>query len=83
MQTGDIDWDEPLGKHGARWFHTGGVFSALSENTPDVAEEAMRAVRKSGRIGRYDLNYPESLWKAVGGKKQAQEVNGRLRRWLM
>ena len=73
-----IDWDEIFGKHGARWFHTGGIFCALSETTPDVALEAMQAARKHGTIVSYDLNYRESLWKAIGGKKRAQEVNRRL-----
>ena len=78
LKTGDIDWDEIFGKHGVRWFHTGGIFSALSESTPAVAIEAMQAARKHGTLISYDLNYRESLWKAVGGKKRAQEVNREL-----
>ncbi len=78
LKAGDFDWDEIFGKHGARWFHTGGIFCALSESTPEVAIEAMNAARKHGAIVSYDLNYRESLWKAIGGKKRAQEVNRRL-----
>lgn len=78
MKASDIDWDEVFGKYGSRWFHTGGIFCALSESTADVAIEAMKAARKHGTIISYDLNYRESLWKAVGGKKRAQEVNRRL-----
>ena len=78
LKTGDFDWDEIFGQHGARWFHTGGIFCALSESTPEVAIEAMNAARKHGTIVSYDLNYRESLWKAIGGKKRAQEVNRRL-----
>lgn len=78
LKPGDIDWDEIFGKQGSRWFHTGGIFCALSESTPNVAEEAMRAARMNGTIVSYDLNYRESLWKAIGGKKRAQEVNRRL-----
>ncbi len=78
LKPGDIDWNEIFGKHGSRWFHTGGIFCALSETTPEVAIEAMTAARKHGTIISYDLNYRESLWKAVGGKKRAQEVNRRL-----
>jgi 2-dehydro-3-deoxygluconokinase len=78
LKRGEIDWDEIFGKKGARWFHTGGIFCALSETTPDVAIEAMEAARKRGAIISYDLNYRESLWKAIGGKKRAQEVNRRL-----
>jgi 2-dehydro-3-deoxygluconokinase len=78
LKAGEIDWDEMFGKRGARWFHTGGIFCALSESTPAVAMEAMRAARKHGTIISYDLNYRESLWKAVGGKKRAREVNREL-----
>jgi 2-dehydro-3-deoxygluconokinase len=78
LTRGEIDWDEIFGKKGARWFHTGGIFCALSETTPDVAIEAMEAARKHGAIISYDLNYRESLWKAIGGEKRAQEVNRRL-----
>jgi 2-dehydro-3-deoxygluconokinase len=75
---GAIDWDEIFGKQGARWFHTGGIFCALSETTPDVAAEAMQAARRHGVIVSYDLNYRASLWKSIGGKERAQAVNRRL-----
>lgn len=75
LKRGDIDWDEIFGKHGARWFHTGGIFCALSPTTPEVTREAMQAARRHGAIVSYDLNYRESLWKGIGGKKHAQEVN--------
>ena len=75
LKPGDIDWDEIFGKHGARWFHTGGIFCALSESTPNVAIEAVKAARKHGTVVSYDLNYRDSLWKSIGGKKRAQEVN--------
>ena len=78
MQPGEVDWNNVFGKHGVRWFHTGGIFCALSETTPEVAIEAMQAARKHGTIISYDLNYRESLWKAIGGRKRAQEVNRRL-----
>jgi 2-dehydro-3-deoxygluconokinase len=78
LKAGDFDWEEIFGKLGARWFHTGGIFCALSESTPDLAIEAMTAARKHGTIVSYDLNYRESLWKAIGGKKRAQEVNRRV-----
>jgi 2-dehydro-3-deoxygluconokinase len=78
LQPGEIDWEEIFGRSGARWLHTGGIFCALSESTPEVAFEAMTAARKHGVIVSYDLNYRESLWKAIGGKKRAQEVNRRL-----
>jgi 2-dehydro-3-deoxygluconokinase len=78
LKPGDVDWDEIFGKHGARWFHTGGIFCALSESTPEVAIDAVKAARKHGTVVSYDLNYRDSLWKAIGGKKRAQEVNRRL-----
>ena len=78
LKPGDIDWEDIFGKRGARWFHTGGIFAALSDTTPDVVLEAVQAARKHGTIVSYDLNYRESLWKGIGGKKRAQEVNRRL-----
>jgi 2-dehydro-3-deoxygluconokinase len=78
LKPGEIDWNEIFAKQGARWFHTGGIFCALSPSTPEVAREAMEAARRHGAIVSYDLNYRESLWKGIGGKKQAQEVNRRL-----
>src|SRR5216683_352171 len=78
LKPGDIDWDQIFGKHGARWFHTGGIFCALSSTTPEVALEAVQAARRHGTIVSYDLNYRASLWKSLGGKRQAQEVNRRI-----
>jgi len=75
LKPGDIDWDEIFGKYGARWLHTGGIFAALSESAAEVTIEACKAARKYGTIVSYDLNYRGSLWKAIGGKKKAQEVN--------
>ena len=78
LKPGDIDWEEIFGKLGARWLHTGGIFSALSATTPEVVIEAMQAAKRHGTIVSYDLNYRPSLWKSIGGKKQAQEVNRRI-----
>lgn len=78
LKKGDVNWDEIFGQHGARWFHTGGIFCALSSTTPDVAIEAMQSAKRHGAIVSYDLNYRASLWKSLGGKKQAQEVNRRV-----
>ena len=75
LRPGDIDWDEIFGSEGARWFHTGGIFAALSETAPLVAREAIEAAKRHGSIVSYDLNYRESLWKGVGGKEKAREVN--------
>lgn len=78
LKPGDIDWQQIFSKEGARWFHTGGIFSALSETTPLVALEAMQAAKAGGAIVSYDLNYRASLWKSIGGKSKAQEVNRKL-----
>jgi 2-dehydro-3-deoxygluconokinase len=75
LKPGDIDWEEIFSREGARWFHTGGIFCALSETTPLVAKEAMEAAKRHGTIISYDLNYRASLWESIGGKKKAQEVN--------
>jgi 2-dehydro-3-deoxygluconokinase len=82
LKPGQINWDSIFGKgnpnSGARWFHTGGIFCALSETTPDVAIEALQSARRNGVITSYDLNYRDSLWASFGGKKQAQIVNRRI-----
>lgn len=75
LKRGDIDWDRIFGEEGARWFHTGGIFCALSETTPDVAKEAMESAKKYGTIISYDLNYRDSLWRSIGGQAKAQQVN--------
>jgi 2-dehydro-3-deoxygluconokinase len=75
LRPGQLDWDEIFGQSGARWFHTGGIFCGLSESTPDVAVEAVKAARRHGVIISYDLNYRPSLWKGLGGKPRAQAVN--------
>lgn len=78
LRPGDIDWEKIFGSEGARWFHTGGIFCALSDTTPAVAKEAMEAARRNGTIISFDLNYRDSLWQAIGGKARAREVNREL-----
>jgi len=78
LKPGDLDWEAIFGKRGARWFHTGGIFCAISESAPDVALEAMRAARSHGAVVSYDLNYRDSLWRSFGGKKKAHEVNRKI-----
>jgi 2-dehydro-3-deoxygluconokinase len=75
LKPGQINWRKIFVEEGARWFHTGGIFCALSETTPLVAREAMEAAKLSGAIVSYDLNYRSSLWKSIGGQAKAQEVN--------
>lgn len=78
LKPGDIDWDHIFGKLGARWFHTGGIFAALSATTADLVIEATTAAKKHGTIVSYDLNYRPSLWKGIGGQEKATEVNRRI-----
>ncbi len=76
VKPGDFDWETIFGPaNGSRWFHTGGIFAALSASTAEVAVEAMDAARKYGTPISYDLNYRDSLWKSIGGQAKAQEVN--------
>ncbi|MGA2907789.1 MAG: sugar kinase [Terracidiphilus sp.] len=76
VKPGDFNWDSIFGcENGSRWMHTGGIFAALSASTADVAVEAMDAARKYATPISYDLNFRDSLWKSIGGKAKAQEVN--------
>jgi 2-dehydro-3-deoxygluconokinase len=76
VKPGDFDWQTILGsENGSRCLHTGGIFAALSASTADVASEAIDAARSHGTFVSYDLNYRDSLWRSIGGKTKAQEVN--------
>jgi 2-dehydro-3-deoxygluconokinase len=82
LKKGDIDWEYIFGTLGVRWFHTGGIFAALSDTTPDVVIEAVQAAKKYGTIVSYDLNYRPSLWSSIGGKARAQEVNKEIAKYV-
>ncbi len=82
LRKGDIDWKRIFGDEGARWFHCGGIFAALSDTCPDVVIEAMQAAHEHGTIVSYDLNFRASLWKTNGGKKRAQEVNREIAKYV-
>lgn len=75
LAPGQIDWDHVFGELGVRWFHTGGIFAALSDDAAQTALEAVTAARRHGTVVSYDLNYRPSLWRANGGSERAQEVN--------
>ncbi len=75
LAVDDIDWSELFERRGARVLHTGGVFAALSTTTPEVIRAAMTAARRSGTVVSYDLNYRDSLWRSIGGRERAREVN--------
>ena len=78
LRPGDVDWARIFGTEGARWFHTGGIFAALSESTAEVALEAIAEARRHGTVVSYDLNYRPSLWKSIGGPERAASVNKKL-----
>jgi len=79
LNPGDFDWSAIFGNQNAtKWFHTGGIFAALSASTAQVAAEAMDAARRHATPVSYDLNFRDSLWKSIGGKAKAQQVNREL-----
>lgn len=78
LRPGDIDWTRIFAEEGARWFHTGGIYAALSAHAPAVLVEALQAAKDHGAIVSYDLNYRAGLWKVQGGRERAVEVNRRL-----
>ncbi len=78
MKPGDVDWDYVFGVLGVQWFHTGGIFAALSDSTAETVIEAVKAAKKYGTVVSYDLNYRPSLWKAVGGQAKAREINKKI-----
>jgi 2-dehydro-3-deoxygluconokinase len=75
LRPGNFDWELIFGRVGARWFHTGGIFAALSDTTAVLALEAIQAAKKYGVIVSYDLNYRPSLWQSNGGLARAQQIN--------
>jgi 2-dehydro-3-deoxygluconokinase len=77
LKPGDFDWGA-IFAGGVRWFHSGGIFAALSESTAELIIEAMREARKHGTLVSFDLNYREKLWSASGGLARAQSVLGRI-----
>ncbi len=77
LKPGDFDWSS-IFAGGVRWFHSGGIFAALSETTPELIMEGMRAAKAAGAIVSFDLNYREKLWNVSGGPARAIEVIGRI-----
>ncbi|WGM39687.1 sugar kinase [Caulobacter sp. NIBR1757] len=82
IAPGEVDWDRLFGEEGVRWFHTGGIFAALSPNTAQAVIEAVKAARKYGTVVSYDLNYRASLWKSQGGKPGAQAINREIAQYV-
>ncbi|MDR2863810.1 MAG: sugar kinase [Puniceicoccales bacterium] len=82
LKPGDFDWEDIFGKRGVRWFHTGGIFAALSETTAALTIDAVKTAKKYGTIVSYDLNYRPSLWKSIGGLEKAREVNREIAKYV-
>ncbi len=77
LKPGDFDW-KAIFAGGVRWFHSGGIFAALSPTTADVAIEAMRAAKAAGAVTSFDLNFREKLWKVSGGNDHAVKTIARI-----
>ena len=77
LKAGDFDWSE-IFAGGVRWFHSGGIFAALSPTTPEVIIEGMKAAKAAGAVTSFDLNYRAKLWQISGGLDKAQETLNRI-----
>ena len=73
LKPGDFDW-KAICSGGVRWFHSGGIFAALSETTAPLIIEGMQAAKAAGAVNSFDLNYRAKLWASVGGDKRGQQV---------
>jgi 2-dehydro-3-deoxygluconokinase len=82
IRPGEVNWEKLFGEEGVRWFHTGGIFAALSSNTAEAVMEAVELARKYGAVVSYDLNYRASLWQSQGGKPGAQKVNRHIAQYV-
>jgi 2-dehydro-3-deoxygluconokinase len=77
LKSGDFDW-EKIFAGGVRWFHSGGIFAALSSTTGELIIEGMKAAKKAGAVISFDLNFREKLWNIWGGQQKAVEVISRI-----
>jgi 2-dehydro-3-deoxygluconokinase len=81
LKPGDFDW-KAIFAGGVRWFHSGGIFAALSPTTAELVIEGMQAAKAAGAVVSFDLNYREKIWNLSGGAAHASEVLGRLVRYV-
>jgi 2-dehydro-3-deoxygluconokinase len=77
LKPGDFDWAS-IFRDGVRWFHSGGIFSALSDTTSELIIEGMQAAKAAGAVTSFDLNFREKLWRRIGGQARAVEVINRI-----
>ena len=78
----DLNFEKLFGEDGVRWFHTGGIYAALSEQSCETVIEAIKTAKKYGTVVSYDLNYRPSMWSAIGGQAKAQEVNREIAKYV-
>lgn len=81
LKAGDFDWNT-IFAGGVRWFHSGGIFAALSQTTPDVIVEGMQAAKAAGAVISLDLNYRAKLWNIAGGEERAVAVLDRILKYV-
>ena len=77
LKPGDFDWAS-IFQGGVKWFHSGGIFAALSETTSELIIEGMKAAKAAGAVTSFDLNFRAKLWKAAGGEQRAVETMRRI-----
>ncbi len=77
LKPGDFDW-KGIFSEGVRWFHSGGIFAALSPTTAELIIEAMQAARQAGAVVSFDLNYRAKLWNSSGGHERAVAILDRI-----
>jgi len=77
LKPGDFDW-KAIFAQGVKWFHSGGIFAALSDTTSELIIEAMKAAKAAGAVTSFDLNYRAKLWAAAGGDRKPQDVLGKI-----
>src|SRR5206468_8502553 len=77
LKPGDFDW-KAIFAGGVRWFHSGGIFAALSPTTPELVIEAMQAAKAAGAVVSFDLNFREKMWRVLGGLEKAHDVIRRI-----
>lgn len=81
LKPGDFNWDE-IFETGVRWFHSGGIYAALSETTSELIIEAMQVAKRSGAVTSFDLNYRPKLWTSIGGLDKARKVLRRITQYV-
>jgi len=74
MRAEEVDWRGLFGKQGARWFHTGGIFTALSDSCAQTCAAALRAAKEAGTVTSYDLNFRSKLWSSSEAQRKTKEL---------